>query len=256
MISLLLSTPEGLAEFFIHVPPSPQAAQAYAFISSIAKDHSVLGASISLTKAAMAIDTKPNHYLNLAHIYETINDLPAALTTCLDFLSTNKRGINSCLSYVVPVCINLLAASMELSHDSPCTEYVVWESNERALVRNISSTSGENESRKALNRLEFDSDALDIMAIFFTVVKILYHQGKFGCLPSFIREVERARMASIIPLHNTFIRNEHAYYLCVVQVLAARAVLASPNAALSFDPYHPQMYSLASQSPIYVGKSS
>ena len=68
----------------------------------------------------------------------------------------------------------------------------------------------------------YDNTSLDLLAVAFTIVKLLYLQGRFDRLPAVYRCVERSRMMSRQPLHETTIHNEHAYYQCIAQVLAYR----------------------------------
>ena len=68
--------------------------------------------------------------------------------------------------------------------------------------------------------VEYDGDALDRLALLFTLVKILFLSGVVRPLPRLIALVERARRASATPLHQTTVRNEHAYYCCIAQLTA------------------------------------
>ena len=50
---------------------------------------------------------------------------------------------------------------------------------------------------------EYDSNQLDILALAFTAIKLLFLLGRLGSLPRLIRHVESIRRASKIPLHET-----------------------------------------------------
>jgi hypothetical protein len=50
---------------------------------------------------------------------------------------------------------------------------------------------------------EYPSNLLDILALAFTAIKLLFLQGQLGALPRLIRHVEWARRASKKPLHET-----------------------------------------------------
>jgi tetratricopeptide (TPR) repeat protein len=69
--------------------------------------------------------------------------------------------------------------------------------------------------------------SLDILALMFTAVKLLFTSGKLECIPHFVRLIEPSRVAlqkqARTAIHQTHIRNEHAYYLCVVQIVAAHS---------------------------------
>ena len=45
-----------------------------------------------------------------------------------------------------------------------------------------------------LNKEEYDDAALDLLALVFTLIKILYLKGQLGVLPSLFRLVEPTRM--------------------------------------------------------------
>jgi tetratricopeptide (TPR) repeat protein len=68
--------------------------------------------------------------------------------------------------------------------------------------------------------------SLDILGIAFTAVKIMFLLGQVDYLPNLIRVIEpsRLRFQSALgkSLHETNIRNEQAYYLCIVQICAAQ----------------------------------
>ena len=52
-------------------------------------------------------------------------------------------------------------------------------------------------------REPYDSNRLDILALGFTAVKLLFLRGRLGALPRLIRHLETARRASCQPLHET-----------------------------------------------------
>ena len=65
----------------------------------------------------------------------------------------------------------------------------------------------------------YTPDELDLLAIYFTIVKVTYRGGALVTSARIVKVVEGARRAR--HLHLTSIRNEHAYYCCVAQLLAA-----------------------------------
>jgi hypothetical protein len=83
------------------------------------------------------------------------------------------------------------------------------------------------------------TDDHDMLALFFTLVKVLYSSGCLGVLPSLIRLIEPARRGR--DLGQTLVRNEHAYYVCIAQLLCLHpdrrtfadvsALLVHPGAA-------------------------
>ena len=82
---------------------------------------------------------------------------------------------------------------------------------------------------------EYDPDSLDLLAISFALVKLLYLQGKLHKLAAVYRIVEPTRRRSLTPIHGTTIRNEHAYYQCIAQTLAYRLSCATVDEATGAD---------------------
>jgi hypothetical protein len=79
----------------------------------------------------------------------------------------------------------------------------------------------------ASDKEEYDPDSLDLLAISFALVKLLYLQGKLHKLAAVYRVIEPTRRRSQTPIHSTTIRNEHAYYQCIAQTLAYRLSCAT-----------------------------
>ena len=75
---------------------------------------------------------------------------------------------------------------------------------------------------KQVSAEPYTDDDLDLLAIGFTVVKIFYLQGRLSQLPFLFHAIEGTRRRSLKPVHETSIRNEHAYYQCIGQVLSLR----------------------------------
>ena len=82
---------------------------------------------------------------------------------------------------------------------------------------------------------EYDADSLDLLAIAFTLVKMLYLQGKLHRLGALFKIIEPSRRRSSLPIHQTTVRNEHAYYQTVAQVMAYRLSCASESEDITSD---------------------
>jgi len=95
---------------------------------------------------------------------------------------------------------------------------------ESSLVRGHVVVDGEDltaiASKTSGNHVEYSQDDYDLLAILFTVVKILYHKGNLGILPELVKAVEPLRIQSKVEIYRTNIRNENAYYMCASQLLA------------------------------------
>lgn len=67
---------------------------------------------------------------------------------------------------------------------------------------------------------EYDAEQLDILAIAFTCVKVLYVGGAIERARRLVALLEPARQAFATPMHQTVIRNEAAFHGCIQQLLA------------------------------------
>lgn len=103
---------------------------------------------------------------------------------------------------------------------------VLDEGEDGAGAAATTSTNADDDSYANITLASEDA-SLDILAIAFTVVKLLFTSGRLECIPHFARLVEPTRVAlqkqGQKSIHETHIRNEHAYYLCVVQIVASHS---------------------------------
>jgi hypothetical protein len=90
---------------------------------------------------------------------------------------------------------------------------------------------------------------LDLLAITFTIVKILFIQGNLAIIPSLVRAIEPIRRRAKVPIHSTNVRNEHAYYMCICQVMCS---MQNPDAPLPHSPFNLLAQTAADAKPLYV----
>jgi len=64
----------------------------------------------------------------------------------------------------------------------------------------------------------YSESELDVLALCYTVVKVLYAAGALSVLPRLVNLIEPLR--EVKDLHLTRVRNENAYYCCVAQLLS------------------------------------
>ena len=62
----------------------------------------------------------------------------------------------------------------------------------------------------------YSAEDLDLLALYFTAVKLLFGLGALQALPPLLRLLEPAR--NVQDLHLTLVRNENAYYCCIAQL--------------------------------------
>ncbi|KAF0978665.1 hypothetical protein FDP41_002485 [Naegleria fowleri] len=90
---------------------------------------------------------------------------------------------------------------------------VFWKKEETFNLKELKDTITKHRLHDNITQAD-----LDFLAVGFTVVKICYICGFLSCLPNLIQALERERMKR--ELHNTQIRNEHAYFCTITQLLS------------------------------------
>jgi len=285
LLSEILAKDEGFAELVEQLPPSERSAAAYAFLATIVKDHSAIPTCVALFTIALKYRPDCASYaLNLVHTIELQHDMDAALEAAKAFLSENRilRAGKSGFT-----CGELLAAldgssAPRVLDASVIGEAVLWvEDGQRgySTTHNIvGSDAGDlarlepnDQSRTWLTaeKEALDDNALDLLAIGFTLVKINYLKGNLAALPALYRVIEPTRHRSKKAIHETSVRNEHSYYQCIAQILsyrigcssaggkeaAAAPYLADPKTACCNVLSHPA-FAEAAKRPLYaVGDS-
>jgi len=68
----------------------------------------------------------------------------------------------------------------------------------------------------------YTAEELDLIAVFFTLVKILFLHKSLNAILALSELIEPLRTGK--ELHQTTIRNEHAYYCCITQLLKSNPV--------------------------------
>jgi tetratricopeptide (TPR) repeat protein len=271
LIAAILSHPTGLDELYRQVPPSPGASSAYAFLAMAIKDHSALGPAERLFRRVLEIErAKPlsaasleihNHVLNLVHLLETaaqpfaaLSEIAAHLRVLLDTGVGGPLGLQEVLDEI-DSAIALIAVSSQTR--SPTLFFPPILSTGTPPVR-VLWAQGLDASEESPHLVPVDADdlttvmplrrlqtapPLDLLAILFTAMKILFVQGNLAAVTRLIEGVELLRQSFLeihhTPLHSTSIRNEHAYYLCLCQVLST--IQQRPSSLPTF-PYYESSY--------------
>lgn len=91
----------------------------------------------------------------------------------------------------------------------------------------VAASIGKNVNNPNKKAPAWESAELDLLALFFTVLKIDFVRGNLVNLPRIVARVEEIRHDQT--LHTTHIRNEHAYWCCVSQLLTIEGVVPSPT---------------------------
>lgn len=218
------------------VPPtSPSAGAAYAFMATILKDDGAVESSIACFHQAQQCNPHSASYaLNHAHALEICTRYAEAYDVLVSFFRQNTQlGVGGAGKLLAGAFVSLLDQAEPWKEGGrPYDARVEWVEHEnyaRVIPRTqTSETMGsarvvpldlETTSRpevKASPRLS--EPELDLLACFFTVVKILFIKGRLLSIPPLIQALEPLRRGR--DLHLTTIRNEQAYYACIVQLLS------------------------------------
>jgi hypothetical protein len=264
LLASLLNTEEGIQEIQKQLPVGEKSSSAYGFLAMVAKDHSAIPASIKMLEFSLGGNTlNVGYLLNLMHVIELQGKYQDALDCCMSFLKIHGAmvrvkggGFSSA---------DLLAAMTKSGADQAVTDadevglVLEWVPGsgeyERPKIDDDDASSrrefgsvrvlpllrdpqsgdyslgdGEEEQDQPVPEAAktlYDGESLDLLAVGYTVVKLLYLQGRIDALPAVYRCIERSRQRSKEPMHETNIRNEHAYYQCIAQILAYRLSCSS-----------------------------
>ena len=192
--------------------------QALAFLATVVKDNGAVRESAALYEETVRIvPTSASYALNLMHVYEIMCDYAKALSVSVRFFNANKSTAREGIGTINNEYI------LEAMHDEEEKEWLVkWHSgvNAYATVEEITSRAVSKTMQNPVFRMKkLERDELDHLAIYFTIVKILFVTGKLNQIPKIVHFVEVLRKAQ--ELHKTSVRYEHAYYCCIVQLMSA-----------------------------------
>lgn len=220
-----------------------------------------------------------NHVLNLAHVLETNGEFAGALQVMCEHMQLVVDGsvpLNGAISareygHILSALttdvsfFSTIGNSARSERKSTSIWFppkldsslrVVWHPSESnspgsnegfATVVPCSSTEtiAEEGSGEIGPVVDMTND-LDLLAITFTIVKILFVQGNLALVPHLVRAIEPIRRRAKVPIHSTNVRNEHAYYMCICQVMWT---LQNQHSPLSFSPFNS---SQEATKPLYV----
>ncbi|GMG15312.1 unnamed protein product [Phytophthora fragariaefolia] len=250
----LLKDSNSMERLQCALPPfNPSAGAAYAFIATILKDFGALAKSIECFQMAQLSDPESASYaLNHAHALEACCRYAEAYDVLVSFFRSNRTlSVGSGNGDAV----NLLAGSFvealdkfnafggncgnesglinnSLGSNLPPQWQIEWVSGREGYAKVTMPSSNDGSSASVVNvaplthqtlQTKQASSALsdseqDLLACFFTIVKILFVNGRLSVLPPLIQMLEPLRLGR--ELHRTTIRNEQAYYACIAQLLS------------------------------------
>ncbi|EFJ52545.1 hypothetical protein VOLCADRAFT_116030 [Volvox carteri f. nagariensis] len=209
---------------------SSSTAAALAFVATAVKDFGKVDTCIALLQRAVQLDpANPSYCLNLVHALELRQDLQAAL-------DAGRSYCRHCGSHLAGRPLRdvdaLLPSLPELRNPLQTVWYSsqpLWGSAVYAQGHGPDPPTERKEggcrycSRRPLStgqgKVSYSSDQLDELALLFTLAKVLFVGGALTAAARLCDLVEPMRRASAVELHTTLIRNEAAYFGCVMQLL-------------------------------------
>ncbi|CAI5535938.1 unnamed protein product [Closterium sp. Naga37s-1] len=231
-------------------------ARALVFFASACKDHSALDAACEFMQVAVALAPgSSSHVLALLHLHEVMLNGCAALHLARSFCEARPgfRLGPITLGSVLPFLLGLPIHPGSCEDASPCPhergvqlEFLRrWDGGgaqegggdelgagsarvaSRGAERNGADSKGDSGgggeggevAGVGMGKEEYNPEQLDILALLMTTVKALFLGGAVQRAKAVGALVERARLASATPLHQTLIRNEAAYFGCAFQLL-------------------------------------
>ncbi|ETW08587.1 hypothetical protein, variant [Aphanomyces invadans] len=214
-----LDAPNGFAYLRAALDPTgPSTAPAYAYLASVAKDHGAMNASIQCFQQAVAQCPRDVMFgLNYVHALEVCGryaDAYLFIKRYVDSNSTFAVGNTLTCSDVAAVLVpfaTLDDARGPLSADAS----IQWKGTHVCVRENDFKFQ-----RPVADKVDLTSEQLDLLAMLCTLVKILYLQGCLRPLPALLDVMEPVRFHYGHLLHTTSIRNEHAYYSCITQLVS------------------------------------
>ncbi|KAL6069372.1 Tetratricopeptide repeat [Balamuthia mandrillaris] len=187
-----LAKKEG-AEMLLLEVGQVKSATAFAFLASIIKEHGAVEESVELYKAAHDLEpSSPTFALNLVHVLEVCNRYDDAYLLIKDFLRRNKD----------------LTLVSDDSHQLSCEQVL-------NVLEGVDSITDYFDQQKKKGKQEKEKEGK-------AEQQKKEEKGKE-------KESEANSIRGDREFHKTTIRNEHAYYGCVSQLLAYRSTLSLPD---------------------------
>uniref|UniRef100_A0A7S3LJY0 Uncharacterized protein n=1 Tax=Aplanochytrium stocchinoi TaxID=215587 RepID=A0A7S3LJY0_9STRA len=221
---------------------TPASSSSFSFIGTTLKEHSLVEqAKIFMKKSTEASKWAPEYVLNYVHLLELDRKYEDGLTECAEFCRLHKKSVVSVsrtsvsceeVLIVLQAALNILSGkSASSEHEKKLREkrYKVESIKDEKLDVTLCRVSGAVDSETDYtyigidkiptekSRKKFSDAELNTLAIWFTVVKLLYLKGLLQFIPPLTALIEPVRVHQ--RLHLTLVRNEHAYYTLISQLM-------------------------------------
>jgi len=225
LLSTTLKKPDGLKYLYEHLAASDKTASALAFLATTIKDYSGIQEAISIYNDCVKhVPDSSSYALNLMHLHELNLDYERALTTLETHCDNNGAVCVGTLS-LAEISAQLpgsgkYKAALYSTPSATAISYYADNPAARAVAGLAAETGAESPDPAGLKPAgSYDENALDVLALAYTAVKVLFIGGALSELPKLIELIEPARQVK--DLHLTRVRNENAYYCCVAQLMVS-----------------------------------
>ena len=236
LFASIVSKPQGVEALFSALGQAADMPSSLVFLAQTLKDHSAIPAAVALYRRAVerTVDAdveKAGVVLNLVHTLELTLDYSEAWRTLRGWVERNKA--KSVGTFKVAQFWQLIQ-SIDNIHDpalltgeashSPAWRAIPPAADEGQVQVTIPDSdvsgplpTGSSTTSAIKPHPEYSNESLNILALMFTCVKMLFVCGALQPLPALIAVLEPVRVHK--QLHLTLIRNEHAYHSTIAQIL-------------------------------------
>lgn len=222
----------GVATLMQELHGAATSAAALAFLGQTLKDNGAVREALDLYSRAAAArrevdpDKVANLFLNLIHLTEIVFEFNNALswmqTFCKENLKVCVNGSPVVASFYDVIkgikdvhCADLKSGTFK---DAPAyTPPIAIADAGYCQVKIPGAPQEATDAVGAVTSTPYSSEEENVLALMFTMVKILFVSGALQVIPALIKIIEPLRAKR--DLHLSKIRNEHAYYSCVAQLM-------------------------------------
>ncbi|XP_078613296.1 uncharacterized protein LOC144882989 [Branchiostoma floridae x Branchiostoma japonicum] len=200
LVNMMKYIPNGLKILEGEIHEAIKSVPALVFLSNVFRDHGDVLNATQLLEHAMQVE--PDHctcFLSLIHMFEAQDRHAEAFKRIRTFLK--KHPEMSIAGLKNKVFLPILKAVKEDIY----------------LHATYPRVSGISADVQPPQQRAYNDQELNLLAVMFTLVKILFVKGALGLLPSFTKLLDPAHADR--DLHTTLIRNEAAYYSTISQVM-------------------------------------
>mmetsp|Transcript_11549 Transcript_11549/g.24756 ORF Transcript_11549/g.24756 Transcript_11549/m.24756 type:complete len:749 (-) Transcript_11549:834-3080(-) len=238
LLAKTFKLPGAIESLRSQLPFKAESASALAFIATTIKDHSAIDEAIELYKAVVAlVPTSASYALNLVHTLEIPLRYAEALAAVRAFCEANAArqvGGVACgaVAALLPSDADIAAACR--AHNAAARALSTAAASTTAAASATASAAAAeppaappplpegaggsvDDLAGVLPAGTYDDEALDLLALHYAAVKMLFVVGCLDAAAELVRLVEPARRVK--DLHLTRVRNENAYYCCVAMLL-------------------------------------